>query len=192
MTETPFAELLARVRSGDPAAAEELVRRYEPMIRLEVRMRLRDPRLRRLFDSLDVCQSVLGSFFVRAAAGQYDLQRPEHVAALLAVMARNKLAAEARRHTRGVRDVRKQAGGPADEFEVAGPVATPSRHVEYRELLDRFRSRLTDDERALADRRAAGKSWGEIAAELGGEPKALGKRLERALDRVSQELGLEV
>jgi len=192
MTETQFAELLARVRSGDPAAAEELVRRYEPMIRLEVRMRLRDPRLRRLFDSLDVCQSVLGSFFVRAAAGQYDLQRPEHVAALLAVMARNKLAAEARKHTRGGRDVRKQAGGPVDEFEVAGRGPTPSRHVEYRELLDRFRSRLTDYERALADRRAAGRSWGEIAAELGGEPKALGKRLERAVDRVSQELGLEV
>src|SRR6516225_7135137 len=63
-----FACLIRRLRGGDPRAAEELVREYEPAIRLEVHCRLRDPRLRRAFDSLDVCQSVLASFFVRAAA----------------------------------------------------------------------------------------------------------------------------
>ena len=55
-----FADLLARVRAGDPAATE-LVRRYEPAVRAN----LVDPNLRRHFDSLDICQSVLGSFFVR-------------------------------------------------------------------------------------------------------------------------------
>lgn len=73
----PFAEFLRRIRAGDEHAAAELVRRYEPAIRLEVRLRLGDPRLRRVLDSMDICQSVLASFFVRAAVGQYDLERPE-------------------------------------------------------------------------------------------------------------------
>ena len=73
---TTFATFMRRIRSGDGSAAEELVRHYEPIIRREVRLRLEDRRLYRVFDSMDVCQSVLGSFFLRAAAGQYDLERP--------------------------------------------------------------------------------------------------------------------
>ena len=71
-----FADFLRRVRAGDEQAAAELVRRYESAVRVEVRMRLADSRLRRVLDSMDLCQSVLASFFIRAAAGQYDLERP--------------------------------------------------------------------------------------------------------------------
>jgi hypothetical protein len=35
-----FADLLRRVRAGDPQAAEDLVRQYEPALRLELRLRL--------------------------------------------------------------------------------------------------------------------------------------------------------
>jgi len=74
--ESVFADLLKRVRGGDSDAASELVRIYESAIRVAVRTRLSDPKLRRQFDSMDVCQSVLASFFLRAAAGQYDLHDP--------------------------------------------------------------------------------------------------------------------
>ena len=62
-----YSEFIRRIREGDEHAAEELVRRYEPEIRLEVRgwLRLRNPALRRVFDSMDICQSVLASFFAR-------------------------------------------------------------------------------------------------------------------------------
>jgi hypothetical protein len=66
-------------RGGDGDAAAELVRRYELAIRRVVRLRLTDVRLRRAFDSMDVCQSVLGSFFVRAASGQYDLSNSDRL-----------------------------------------------------------------------------------------------------------------
>jgi RNA polymerase sigma-70 factor (ECF subfamily) len=72
------------------------VRQYESAIRLEVRMRLGDTRLRRAFDSMDVCQSVLASFFVRAA-GQLDLNEAGQLVRLLVGMARNKLAFEVRK-----------------------------------------------------------------------------------------------
>src|SRR5262249_23413284 len=43
-----FADFLRRVCAGDEAAATELVQRYEPALRLEVQLRLTDPKLRRL------------------------------------------------------------------------------------------------------------------------------------------------
>src|SRR5215470_19112005 len=102
-----FAELLQRVRRGDPEAATQLVRQYESAIRVAVRTRLSDPKLRRQFDSMDVCQSVLASFFLRAAAGQYDLRDPAQLVALLTKMAHNKLAMRTRHEYRQRRDVRR-------------------------------------------------------------------------------------
>src|SRR5579872_6883251 len=100
MPDTSFAEFMSRVRSGDAQAAEALVRRYESAIRVAVRTRLTDPALKRHFDSVDVCQSVLASFFVRAAAGQYDLNDPSQLVGLLVRMAQNKLAGRARFYRR--------------------------------------------------------------------------------------------
>src|SRR5262245_19863177 len=88
---TQFQELISRMRAGDGEAAAELVRCYEPAIRRIVRLRLNDSRLQRVFDSMDVCQSVLGSFFVRAALGQFDLSTPEQLLKLVAQMARHKV-----------------------------------------------------------------------------------------------------
>src|SRR5262245_30824868 len=115
MTDDPsFTEFIQRIRAGDAEAAEELVRRYEPAIRLEVQFRLRDTPLARSLDSMAICQSVLASFFVRTAAGQYDLERPEQLRALLVSMARTKLAFQARRGRAQRRDNRRTAGPPVD------------------------------------------------------------------------------
>src|SRR5262249_8797908 len=70
---TSFEDLIRRVRAGDQDAATELVRRYEDSIRRAVRFRLADTRLVRVLDSMDICQSVFASFFVRTAAGQFDI-----------------------------------------------------------------------------------------------------------------------
>jgi hypothetical protein len=60
-------ELIRRIRAWDQDAAAELIRRYEPAIRRAVRVRLADARLGNLLESMDICQSVLKSFFVRAS-----------------------------------------------------------------------------------------------------------------------------
>src|SRR6516225_9100818 len=109
--ENAFADLIRRVRAGDNKAAEELVRYYEPTIRRVARVRLVDARLRRAFDSMDICQSVFASFFVRAALGQYDLQRPEQLLNLLVNMSRKKLIDRARQETAERRDYRRLAAG---------------------------------------------------------------------------------
>jgi RNA polymerase sigma-70 factor (ECF subfamily) len=150
-SEEEFRDLVERVRRGDEQAAAELVRRYEPEIRLEVRvrLRLRHPRLRRVLDSMDVCQLVLASFFVRAAAGQYDLERPEQLLHLLRDMARNKLADQAKFHQRRRRDLRREHAEEAGALDPAGKLETPSELVANRELLEAVRQRLSDEERGL-------------------------------------------
>src|ERR1700722_18387026 len=85
-------ELLPGIRSGDEAAAVEFVRVYAPFVRMAVRARMRLAQLRRIADSSDLCQSVLGSFLVRAALGQYELTCEDDLRALLGVMAANKVA----------------------------------------------------------------------------------------------------
>jgi RNA polymerase sigma-70 factor (ECF subfamily) len=185
-----FAEFLRRVRAGDEEAATDLVRRYEPLVRREVRLRLCDPTMNRLLDSMDICQSVMASFFVRAAAGGYDLEQPGHLVRLLIGMARHKLASAVRKHRAQRRDNRRICATPVDEIAAAG-AACPGRRAQGKELLALVREQLTAEERQLADRRAHGHNWGEIAAELGGTPDARRVQLSRALDRVTRQLGLE-
>ncbi len=193
MAEAPsFNELIQQVRAGNAAAAAELVRQYEPEIRCAVRVRLANPRLGRVLDSMDICQSVLANFFTRAAAGQFDLERPEDLLKLLVTMARNKLRDQVRHQQARRRDNRRLEGGSPDVLaEVAGGDGTPSQIVAGEELLREVRRRLTDEERYLAEQRAQNRDWADLAAELGGSPEALRKRLARALDRVTRELGLE-
>jgi RNA polymerase sigma-70 factor (ECF subfamily) len=190
--ESTFEELMRRVRAGDGRAAEELVRHYEPTIRRVVRVRLVDERLRRLFDSMDVCQSVFGSFFVHAALGDYELATPEQLLGLLVSMSRKKVIDKARRAGAARRDYRRHSeGAEGREKHWAAGDPSPSREAAGRELLEEFRRRLTDAEREIADRRSAGLNWPQIAAELGGTPDALRKQLSRGVERISRELGLE-
>jgi RNA polymerase sigma-70 factor (ECF subfamily) len=185
-----FDRFMSRIRSGDEQAAADLVRQYEPLIRREVRLHLEDRGLCRLFDSMDVCQSVLASFFLRTAAGQYDLNHPGQLVKLLVTMARNKLASSARRQRRQKRDHRKVAG--ADELqEVAGAEPSPSAVVAGKELLERVQAELSDEEKQIAELRALGLGWDEVAGRLGGKAQARRMQLVRALDRVAQALGLE-
>ena len=188
--ETTFQDLIRRVRAGDGQAAAELVRLYEPTIRRVARVRLADSRLQRLFDSQDVCQSVFGSFFVRAALGEYELETPEQLLNLLVTISRKKVIDQARRAGAARRDFRRAEPAEAHEQQWAAPGPSPSQEVSGRELLQEFRRRLSEEERQLADARAAGRDWNQIAAEHGDSPEALRKRLSRAVDRISQELGL--
>jgi RNA polymerase sigma factor (sigma-70 family) len=204
MSESPsrpetFSALIAQVRAGDEHAAAELVRHYEPAIRRAARVRLVDTRLNRLLDSMDICQSVMASFFVRAALGQFELETPDQLLRLLATMTRNKLAGQvkglgaARRDFRRLTAAQSDRDGEADNGaeRIAGHDPTPSRDLAARELLDEALRRLSPEEKRILDCREQGGQWAQIATELGSSPEAIRKRLVRAVDRVAHELGLD-
>jgi RNA polymerase sigma-70 factor (ECF subfamily) len=186
-----FEELLRRVRRGESDAAHELVRRYESAIRVAVRTHLSDPALRQQFDSVDICQSVLASFFVRAAAGQYDLREPPQLVALLTQMARNKLAMQVRTQHQQRRDVRRVSSISSAPILPADKTPGPERQAAHRDLL-RCAYELMDPEvRKMADCRAGGIEWEEIAFRLGGTAEARRKQFRRAMDDIARTLEIE-
>jgi RNA polymerase sigma factor (sigma-70 family) len=186
-----FSIILGRIRAGDESAMAELVRDYEPLIRRSIRLRIRDPRVRRVMDSVDICQSVMASFCVRASLGQYQLESPSQLVSLLVAMARKKLAHEVRSLKADRRDYRR-----VESFDSADAVAgrwneeTPSQLVARADLTEEFRRRLTNDERRLVELRNDGYSWGEIAEQLGGTPDSRRVQLSRAISRVADDLRL--
>ena len=175
-----FDELIRRIRRGDALAARELIQRYEPAIRREARLRL-GPSLRPTFDSMDLCQSVLGSFFVRVAAGQFELESPGRVMRLLIAMTRNKVRAKARK--------RREGGLGTTEPIACDP--DPGDRILNQDLVEQFRRRLSGEERVLWERRSQDVPWQAIATELGATAESLRKQYSRAIHRVAQELGLE-
>jgi RNA polymerase sigma-70 factor (ECF subfamily) len=189
--ELGFRELIERIRAGDDQAAAELVRRYEPTIRRVARVRLLDTRLQRVLDSMDICQSVFASFFVRAALGEYELEEPAQLLNLLVTMSKRKLVDRAREQGALRRDFHRLREGSLSNFSDIAAGVTPSQEVSAKELLQEFRKRLSPEEQGLADARAQGLDWNQIAADRGGTPEALRKRLVRGIARVGQELGLD-
>jgi RNA polymerase sigma factor (sigma-70 family) len=185
--EPSFDELIRRVGDGDEQAAARLVQEFEPVVRRVVRARLHGARARCEFDSMDICQSVLAIFFVRVAAGEYDLKQPDDLIKLLLTMTRNKLAEKVRRQHRLRRDSRRTVGG-VEELALAGFDPTPSSVIAGKELLEQARLRLSEEERQLVELRGQGLSWEEVAGSLGGTAGARRNQLARALDRVAHEL----
>ena len=184
-----FGDFVRRIRAGDHRAAEELVERFEPLIRREVRLRIGGDQVKRAFDSLDVSQSVLANFFVRAASGQFELERPDQLAGLLVTMARNKLTLRVRSERRQVRDIRRLTTEPTALDSVADKQPSPSELVSRNEILERLRTQLSDEELQILDLRNQGLGWNEVAARLGGSGQARRMQISRGIERLTRQLG---
>lgn len=181
MQEPQFQKFLAAVRAGDQRAAEELVHEFEPTLRRVIRRRLTDPRLRRVFDTMDIVQSILGDFFPRAAAGQFQLETPEELRKLLVTMAINKLTSKFRKE-------HNWSGEIPEGYEPTTAIYHPSQAPDNQDLLRVMRSRLAEGDRLLFDLRTTGRTWTEIGKQLKKPADSLRIRLTRAIARVKTEL----
>jgi DNA-directed RNA polymerase specialized sigma24 family protein len=188
-----FDDLMGRVRARDNGAAAEFVHRYGPAVRRALHARLSLSglrRLRRQLDAMDVCQSVLASFFRGTAEGRYRLDGPAQVLALLRAMARNQLLYQVSRwRTRG------RGGHLAQralfEGQLIDPGPGPSQQAAQRELLQEFHRRLSCQEQWLKQQRFLGRSWAEVAADVGDCPEAVRMRYRRKMHQVARELRLD-
>jgi RNA polymerase sigma factor (sigma-70 family) len=186
-----FCDLMQRVRHGDDEAAAELHRRYSEDLQRIIRVRMTNRGIRRKMDSVDVCQSVFANFFARMSLGQYEVADGMALMKLLSRMAQNRVLHHAKIHKAARRDVRRDEESPVETFGLAASEESPSRIVWGRELIEQFQARLSEDERRLVEGRREARSWHEISAGLGRTAEAVRKQYERAIARVSQELGLE-
>jgi DNA-directed RNA polymerase specialized sigma24 family protein len=182
MPDADFGEFFAALRRGEPRAADEFARRYAPLLRRVVRLRLAGSRLRRLFDSLDFCQSVLAGLLPRFVAGRYEPKSDEELAKLLVTAALNRVRYR-------LRGLKSHGGGLPDGWDAPDGGQTPGEAVARLDLAGACWERLSGDERWLFEQSAVlGRGWEEIAREVGGSPDALRVRLRRACVRVRAEL----
>ena len=185
-----FQNMMQRIRSGDAEAAAECVRLYEQEIRRAARVRLSDPRLRRIIDSMDICQSVFGRFFLHAASGSLEMESPEQLLMMLVTMTRNRVADAAREQTSLKRDHNRNVDLGSGILNLPSAKPGPGSQVAAAELLAKVREQMSPEERIISDRRHAGDSWQQLADQLKSTPDALRKQMERAIERIRESLGI--
>jgi RNA polymerase sigma-70 factor (ECF subfamily) len=184
-----IAGLLARVREGDEAALAELLRRYEPKIRLTARHLLR-PVLRRYLDSIDVAQSVQFHLMSGLRRGSFDLPDTETFVALAVTMVRRKVA----QHWRHLqREHLIRFGLPEGQTPDPSPLTTPgspgdpAQAVQRSEELQRLWQVLDPTERRLLELRLQGYSTAEAASQMGCAANVLRVRLSRLRKRLNEQ-----
>lgn len=187
-----FVQLIQCLRQGDERAAYELVKSYESVIRVAIRARLRDPVYNRMFDSMDICQSVMASFFPRAVLGQYDFDEPKQLVALLITVAKSKVSNQIRHFRSQRRDVKRDRSqnDPLAE-ELTGNQPAPSKIMQARELMELIRARLSMEEQRIVELRQKGYHWNEVAEHLGGTAEGRRKQFQRMMQQLTKDLNLD-
>ncbi|MBY0457172.1 MAG: sigma-70 family RNA polymerase sigma factor [Gemmataceae bacterium] len=180
--------LIDRIRAGDREAAGELIERYGEEVKAAVRAVLtRGNRLGTRLDPSDVLQSAVRAIL----SGNAGSAAVEDDRAYLLGAALNRL----RDHGRKFEALKRNPAWPGAAVVREGgtegvedPSPSPLRALVGREQLDALRNALSPAERWLADARAEGLTWSEIAADAGKAPDAVRKQFARALARVLESL----
>jgi RNA polymerase sigma-70 factor (ECF subfamily) len=164
------AQLMARWRTGDQRAAEELFERYAERLLGLARSRL-SQRLGRRIDPEDVVQSAYRSFFLRSRDGQYVLQQSGDLWRLLAAITLHKLQGQVERHAAGKRALDRErplsatdslGGLPAEVVAREPSPAEVTAAID--ELAEALRG-LSPLHRRMVELRLQGYLFKEIAAE---------------------------
>lgn len=177
-TPDEFGELVGLARAGNADAVAELVRRYEPEVRLVARLRL-GAALRPYLDSVDLVQSVHKSLIRGLQNERFAITRPEQLVALALTMVRRK-AAKAWRKLQ--RQQRPQDGGgslPDALVNLATPHEDPADEVAFRDAVERLCRDLDPLDKQLLEKNLQGFRTAEIARELGVNGDVLRVRLSR-------------
>jgi RNA polymerase sigma-70 factor (ECF subfamily) len=157
--------LLAKLSSGDDAAAQEVFVTYEPYLRLVVRRMLPD-QLRSKFDSIDVVQSVWADVLDGFRSSGWRFTNAAQLKAFLVRVTRNRFIDRYRQHRQALE--RQRSLGPADLAEAAvAPDERPSQMAEADELWQRMLMLCPPAHRELLELKRQGCSLAEIAAKTG-------------------------
>jgi RNA polymerase sigma factor (sigma-70 family) len=181
-----FGDLLARARRGDQAALAELVRQYEPKVRLVARVLL-GPSLRPYLDSMDLVQSVHHSLVLGLRQQKFDVATPEQLLALALTLVRRKVA----RHWRHLRRQQRISLGASETgnlpqllTSLSSAEPDPARAAQFHDQVAHLCSSLQESERRILHLRLDGYSTAEIAQDLGLHAIALRVRMTRLRQRL--------
>jgi RNA polymerase sigma-70 factor (ECF subfamily) len=161
----PLDRLLEQLNRGDPAAAEQVFREYEPYLRMLVRRQLR-PAHRVKFDSMDVVQSVWTDVLEGLRDAGWHFSDRVHLQAFLARLARNRFLDRCRKHHNAVaREEPLTNASPAEAIAARGP--RPSEVAQHNELWDRILALCPPAHHELLRLKRQGLGLAEIATRTG-------------------------
>lgn len=190
MDEMGFADLLARVKSGDEEATRDLLHRFEDEVRTMVRVRL--PRaLRSQFDSMDFVQAVWQSVLTGPNQDLDRFANAQHFRGYLSGVARNKVLEEHRRRTRTRKyDLRREEplyirrGDRDVPREVPAVDPTPSQDVQAQDRLRQMVAGRSPQEAEIVELRRSGMTFEEIAERTGLHERAVRRVIEAIRERM--------
>ena len=167
----------------------EFVDRFGPLIRRAIRVRGTGGRLQRILDSEDLCQSVMRRFFALRDDANAPAEDPAMLLNWLLEVARNRLREQHRREKATKRGgERLREVDPAALDRLAGENPNVAARAADRELLLWLTGQMTPNQRVVAERRAAGDEWADIARDHGTTAEALRKGYRRGLDAIVKRL----
>jgi RNA polymerase sigma factor (sigma-70 family) len=176
-----FERLMERLRAGEPAAVEELCRKYADHVLRAVRRKLQ-PRMRRQYDSTDFMQDVWGSF-VAVPPETFTFATPQDLIHYLAGMAAHKVL----NATRGRYNTAKR--GAASEQPILQEPAAPRNESASQvaiagERWQQLIEGLTPPQRQVVQLLQEGFTYAEIAGRLNLHPKAIQRLIQMLAERV--------
>jgi RNA polymerase sigma-70 factor (ECF subfamily) len=191
--EDSFDELMARLRAGDPVAAERIFRQFARRLIALAQSRL-GVRVGRKVDPEDVLQSVFRSFFRRQADHAYDLDNWESLWALLAQFTVRKCGHKVAHFHAARRDVRREENllplSPEESTVIWEPLArepTASEAAVLVETLEQLLAGLEERDRAIVTLSLQGYSVQEIVQQVGRPQRAVYRVLERVKRRLQPD-----
>ena len=181
----PIQAIIARAVGGDAPSVQYLVDNFADIIAREIRTQRRFHSLQARVDSDDIVQSVWRCFFGAVVGGEIEFQHKNDLVAYLKRLSQNKIQSEFRKHLAIKRDIRKTEGD-IDVNLQDNSNESPSQNLSTFELLLHVLAQMTDEERLIAERRAQGVSWEELAVELSSTADAVRKRHARMRERIRE------
>lgn len=176
----PIDILLAKLSSGDEAAAEQVFRTYEPFLRIVIRRQL-SPRLQAKFDSVDVVQSLWADLVEGFRQGRWHFQNAIQLRAFLITAARNRFNDRYRSHRRSLeREQPFFESGKQRPFAAEDP--TPSEVVQASDAWENMLKLCPPEHRRLLELKKQGASLAELVAQTGLHEGSI-RRILRVLAR---------
>jgi RNA polymerase sigma factor (sigma-70 family) len=181
-----FQTLLALAGQGDEAALGELVRQYEPKVRIVARVLLG---LRPYLDSVDLAQSVHKSIVTGLRDQRFAMTGPDDLIGLAITVLRRKAA----KHWRHLQRQRRLSGVSSEKStgDLTGVLTAlsctgtdPAVEAQFRDQVDHLCTHLDDAEKQILDLRLEGYTPAEIADRIGVSRVALRVRLTRLRQRL--------
>ena len=165
MTTEAFDDLLEQLCGGDPEAAGQVFKAYEPYLRLLVRRQLPPP-LRAKFDSADVVQSVWADLIAGFRAGRWRFADEAHLRAFLIRMTRNRFL-DRYRQARTALDRERPLAAVASWHLPAAAQSRPSEDARAVEVWERLLALCPPAHQEVLRLRRLGMSRAEIAERTG-------------------------